>query len=113
MHFYHRHGNFNLISSKTLQMGIGIGQFSLLDLEELQIGKFFRISGRGVRIGIGNEIRTNYRSVSASASFHEFNLNKKLVTVRIFDSVQESPRQTKERPVHELFTGAFRNKSSM
>ena len=26
---------------------------------------------------------------------------------------QESPRQTKERPVHELFPGAFRNKSSI
>ena len=30
-----------------------------------------------------------------------------------YKQIQESPRQTKERPVHELSPGAFRNKSSM
>ena len=37
---YHSVGNFYLINSKTLQIGIGIGKFSIMNSEELHLGNF-------------------------------------------------------------------------
>ena len=34
------------------------------------------------------------------------------INSQLTDNYQEWPRQTKERPVHEFFAGAFRNKKS-
>ena len=41
---YHGVGNFHLINSKKLQIGIGIGQFSgNCNSEEIHIGKCFAV----------------------------------------------------------------------
>ena len=37
---YHGVGNFYLINSKILQIGIGIGKFSTINSEKLHIGNF-------------------------------------------------------------------------
>ena len=52
-------GNFYLINSKKLQIGIGIGKFSRTYSEELHIGKILgNGSLKGIEIGIGKEINS-------------------------------------------------------
>ena len=44
---HHGHGNFYLIRSRMSQIGIGIGDTNLHNLEELRIGNFCEILGGG------------------------------------------------------------------
>ena len=51
---YHGVRNFHLINSKKLQIGIGIGRFSIINAEELHIGNLWvQIPEGGIGIGIG------------------------------------------------------------
>ena len=52
---------FFRINSKKVQIGIGLGKFSLFNLEELQICKIIGgfLGGGGVRIGVSNESKKN------------------------------------------------------
>ena len=52
-HDFPVHGVY-LLTSKTLQIGIGIGKFSIINSEELHIGNFGGTDPwRGIGIGIG------------------------------------------------------------
>ena len=47
-------GNFYLINSKKIQIGVGIGKFSVMNSEEFPVGKFLGTDPRrGIDIGIG------------------------------------------------------------
>ena len=53
---YHGHGNFDLIKSKNVQIGTGIGQINLVELQSGNVLVEFWEERREIRRGIGNEV---------------------------------------------------------